>query len=57
MSKKKKVMPTLTFRDSLSHERLDFGQVKPYTQTHTSPKDYDRKQRKKEDRKMIREEW
>ena len=46
----------LTFRNALKHERKDFGQVKPYTMVHKSPKDYDRKREKKETRKRIAEE-
>ena len=38
----------LSFRNAYAHERRDFGQVKPYTQTHTSAKDYNRRKGKRE---------
>ncbi len=43
----------LTFRNALAHERRTFGQVKAYTQTHSSKKDYNRREVKRQDKKAF----
>ncbi len=55
MSKNKQ--EDLTFRNAYAHERRDFGQVKPYTQTHTSAKDYNRRKGKRETKREWDEMW
>ena len=49
----KKNQEALTYRNALLHERKNAGQVKFYTQTHASEKDYNRRKGKRELRREL----
>ena len=53
----KKNQEALTYRNALLHERKDAGQVKFYTQTNATEKDYNRRRGKRELRRQLEEEY